>query len=41
MRGGKRDNPALASRLLWFVALWLAGIIAVAAVAFLIRSVLM
>ncbi|TDH62084.1 DUF2474 family protein [Dankookia rubra] len=30
----------LGSRLLWFVALWVAGVAAVGAVAFLLRSVL-
>ncbi len=40
------DDPSapqrlLASRLLWFVALWLAGVGAVALLALLIRSVLL
>jgi hypothetical protein len=35
-----RPEPGLAQRLLWFVALWLAGVLVVGAVALLIRSVL-
>ncbi len=35
-----RPQPGLRQRLLWFVALWLAGVLAVGAVALLIRSVL-
>ena len=35
-----RPEPGLAQRLLWFVGLWLAGVLAVGAVALLIRSVL-
>jgi hypothetical protein len=34
-------EPRLSQRLLWFVALWLAGVLAVAAVGLLIRSVLL
>lgn len=37
--GGKREHP-LATRLVWFVALWLAGVAVVAAVALAIRQVL-
>jgi hypothetical protein len=33
-------EPRLSHRLLWFAALWLAGVLAVAAVGLLIRSVL-
>ena len=33
--------PPLAVRLLWFVALWAAGVLAVGAVAYAIRLVLM
>jgi hypothetical protein len=33
-------TPAL-SRLLWFVGLWLAGVLAVGAVAYLLRAVLL
>ena len=36
-----RPQPGLAQRLLWFVALWLAGVLVVGAVALLIRSVLL
>ena len=35
-----RPEPGLAQRLLWFVALWVAGVLAVAAVGLLIRAVL-
>ena len=35
-----RPEPPLAQRLLWFVALWLAGVLAVTAVGLLIRAVL-
>lgn len=40
---GEPSEPQrpLASRLLWFVALWLAGVGAVALLALLIRSVLL
>jgi hypothetical protein len=31
------DHPSLASRLIWFVGLWLAGVVTVAAVAYGIR----
>jgi hypothetical protein len=41
MTAGNGNQRALGSRLLWFAALWLAGVIAVGAVAFLIRSVLL
>jgi hypothetical protein len=34
-------EPRLSRRLLWFVALWLAGVAAVAAVGLLIRGVLL
>ena len=30
-------QPSLATRLLWFLALWLAGVGAVAAIAFILR----
>jgi hypothetical protein len=39
MADGSRRG--LASRLLWFAALWLAGVLVVGAVALLIRSVLL
>jgi hypothetical protein len=39
MADGSRRR--LASRLLWFAALWLAGVLVVGAVALLIRSVLL
>ena len=41
--GRRQRQPvaALGSRLLWFAALWLGGVVAVGAVAFLIRSVLL
>jgi hypothetical protein len=35
-----RRNSKLGIRLLWFIALWLAGVAAVSFVALLIRSVL-
>lgn len=35
------NQHGLAVRLLWFAALWLGGVIAVGAVALLIRSVLL
>ena len=38
---GNPDTTGLAYRLLWFAALWLAGILVVGAVAYLIRSVLL
>ncbi|RPH74404.1 MAG: DUF2474 domain-containing protein [Candidatus Rokuibacteriota bacterium] len=38
--GGKALG-SLATRLVWFAALWLAGLLAVGAVALLIRSVLL
>jgi hypothetical protein len=38
-RGGSRRT--LGTRLLWFAGLWLAGVLAVGAVAFLIRSTLL
>jgi hypothetical protein len=34
------DDAGLSTRLLWFVALWLAGVAAVALVALLIRTAL-
>lgn len=40
---GEPDNgraPRLAMRLVWFVALWLAGVAAVAALALVIRQLL-
>ena len=40
---GERDTrpgPRLAVRLVWFVALWLAGVATVAALALLIRQLL-
>jgi hypothetical protein len=39
MAGG--TEPRLLHRLLWFAGLWLAGVAAVALVAFLIRTVLL
>lgn len=39
--GGNHSARGLGSRLLWFAALWLAGVLAVGAIAFLIRSVLL
>jgi hypothetical protein len=36
-----QPQRSLAHRLLWFVALWLAGVLTVGAVALLIRSVLL
>jgi hypothetical protein len=39
MAGG--TGPRLPMRLVWFVALWLAGVAAVALVGLLIRSVLL
>ena len=39
MAGG--TEPRLSIRLLWFAGLWLAGVAAVALVAFLIRTVLL
>ena len=36
-----RSQPPLCARLLWFVALWLAGVAALGAVGLLIRSVLL
>ena len=41
MTARPEPQPGLAQRLLWFVALWLAGVLAVGAVALLIRSVLL
>jgi hypothetical protein len=41
MAEGERDSRALGTRLLWFVALWFAGIVAVGAMALIIRSVLL
>lgn len=38
---GNHDTGGLGTRLLWFAALWLAGVMAVGAVAFLIRSALL
>lgn len=35
------NGGGLGLRLLWFAALWLAGVIAVGTIAFLIRSVLL
>jgi hypothetical protein len=40
MSTGDDRPPALWQRVLWFVALWLAGVAAVAAVGLLIRSLL-
>jgi hypothetical protein len=37
MAAPSRNQPSLASRLLWFAALWLAGVGTVAAVAYGIR----
>lgn len=39
--GGNRGARGLGSRLLWFGALWLAGVLAVSAVGLLVRSVLL
>jgi hypothetical protein len=36
-----QPEPRLSRRLLWFAALWLAGVLAVAAVGLLIRTVLL
>jgi len=41
MTAGNGNRRALGLRLLWFAALWIGGVIAVGAVAFLIRSVLL
>jgi hypothetical protein len=38
---GAPEQPPLASRLLWFAALWLAGVGAVGLVALLIRRILL
>jgi len=38
--GDQPARPALASRLLWFVGLWLAGVAAVAAVGLVIKLML-
>jgi hypothetical protein len=38
---GESEQPPLASRLLWFAALWLAGVGAVGLVALLIKRVLL
>ena len=40
MAAEPQPQPGLAQRLLWFVGLWLAGVLVVAAVGLLIRSVL-
>lgn len=40
-QGAPQPDTRLLVRLAWFVALWLAGVAAVGAVAFLIRSVLL
>lgn len=34
-------SPSLGSRLLWFVGLWIAGVVAIAAVAYAIRWAIM
>ena len=36
-----QESPSLASRLMWFILLWAAGVATVACVAYLIRLVLM
>lgn len=41
MAAGNGERRALGPRLLWFAALWIGGVIALGAVAFLIRSVLL
>jgi hypothetical protein len=41
MAAGNGRGRRLGSRLLWFAILWLVGVVAVGAVAFLIRSVLL
>jgi len=38
--GGGKSERNLATRLIWFVALWLAGVAAVGAVALMIRQLL-
>ncbi len=40
MAAGNGKRHAFGARLLWFAALWIGGVIALGAVAFLIRSVL-
>ena len=40
MAAGNGNWRAFGARLLWFAALWIGGIVALGAVAFLIRSVL-
>ena len=40
MANGSGRGRRLGSRLLWFAALWLAGVLVLGAVAMLIRSVL-
>jgi hypothetical protein len=41
MTTGNGNHRSLAHRLLWFAMLWLGGVLAVGAVGFLIRSVLL
>jgi len=41
MAAGNGPGRRLGSRLLWFAALWIGGVIAVGTIAFLIRSVLL
>jgi len=41
MAAGNGNTRGLGFRLLWFAALWVGGVVAVGAVAFLIRSVLL
>lgn len=41
MTAGNGNRHGLGLRLLWFAILWLGGLLAVGAVAFLIRSVLL
>ena len=41
MAAGNGNRRTLGVRLLWFAALWLGGVIAVGAVALLIRTVLL
>jgi hypothetical protein len=41
MAAGNGNQGGLGHRLLWFTILWLGGVLAVGAVAFLIRSALL
>lgn len=41
MAAGNGNRHGLGRRLLWFTILWLGGVLAVGAVAFLIRSALL